>query len=100
LSPPAAILSTPAQPVGPFVRISGPTIRQAGIAPSASVIDTDPVGFRLSTEAEIEKHMAGRNLAKKVITAKEIAHVVTFLASPKAIAVNGGAPGGNPLLSL
>ena len=51
-------------------------------------------------EAEIEKRMAGRNLAKKIITAEEIAHVVTFLASPKAIAINGdaiaaggGAPG-------
>jgi NAD(P)-dependent dehydrogenase (short-subunit alcohol dehydrogenase family) len=51
-------------------------------------------------EAEIETRMAGRNLAKKIITAEEIAHVVTFLASPKAIAINGdaiaaggGAPG-------
>lgn len=51
-------------------------------------------------EAEIEKRMAGRNLAKKIITAAEIAHVVTFLASPKAVALNGdviaaggGAPG-------
>lgn len=52
------------------------------------------------SEAEIEKRMAGRNLTRKVITAEEIAHVVTFLASPKAIAINGdaiaaggGAPG-------
>jgi enoyl-[acyl-carrier-protein] reductase (NADH) len=44
--------------------------------------------------------MAGRNLTRKIITAEEIAHVVTFLASPKAVAVNGdavaaggGAPG-------
>jgi NAD(P)-dependent dehydrogenase (short-subunit alcohol dehydrogenase family) len=51
-------------------------------------------------EAEIEKRMAGRNLTKKIITAEEIAHVVTFLASPKAVAINGdaiaaggGAPG-------
>ena len=51
-------------------------------------------------EAEIEKRMAGRNLARKIITAEEIAYVVAFLASPKAVALNGdviaaggGAPG-------
>jgi NAD(P)-dependent dehydrogenase (short-subunit alcohol dehydrogenase family) len=50
-------------------------------------------------EAEIEKRMAGRNLVKKIITAEEIAHVVAFLASPKAVAINGdviGAGGGVP----
>jgi NAD(P)-dependent dehydrogenase (short-subunit alcohol dehydrogenase family) len=52
------------------------------------------------SEAEIEKRMAARNLARKIITAEEIAYVVTFLASPKAVALNGdviaaggGAPG-------
>ena len=52
------------------------------------------------SEAEIEKRMAGRNLARKIITAEEIAYVVAFLASPKAVALNGdviaaggGAPG-------
>ena len=51
-------------------------------------------------EAEIEKRMAGRNLARKLITAEEIAYVVAFIASPKAVALNGdviaaggGAPG-------
>ena len=41
------------------------------------------------SEAEIEKRMAGRNLAKKLITAEDIAHVVAFLASPKSVAING-----------
>jgi NAD(P)-dependent dehydrogenase (short-subunit alcohol dehydrogenase family) len=52
------------------------------------------------SEAEIEKRMAGRNLAKKLITAEDIAQVVVFLASPKSVAINGdsvaaggGAPG-------
>ncbi len=52
------------------------------------------------SEAEIEKRMAGRNLARKIITAEEIAYVVAFVASPKAVALNGdviaaggGAPG-------
>ena len=51
------------------------------------------------SEAEIEKRMAGRNLVKKLITAEEIGYVVAFLASPKAIAINGdviSAGGGNP----
>ena len=33
--------------------------------------------------------MAGRNLIKHLVTAEEIAQVVAFLASPKAIAING-----------
>lgn len=51
------------------------------------------------SEAEIEKRMDGRNLVKKLITAEEIGHVVAFLASPKAIAINGDvipAGGGTP----
>ena len=43
------------------------------------------------TEAEIENRMAGRNLTRKIITAEEIAYVVAFLASPKAVAINGDA---------
>ena len=42
-------------------------------------------------EAEIEGRMNGRNLVKKLITAEQIAYVVAFLASPKAIAINGDA---------
>ncbi len=41
------------------------------------------------SEAEIEKRMAARNLARKIITAEEIAYVVAFIASPKAVALNG-----------
>jgi NAD(P)-dependent dehydrogenase (short-subunit alcohol dehydrogenase family) len=51
------------------------------------------------SEAEIEKRMAGRNLARKLITAEEIAHVVTFLSSAKSVALNGdviAAGGGTP----
>lgn len=51
------------------------------------------------SEAEIERRMAGRNLIKHLVTADEIAQVVTFLASPKAIAINGDAipaGGGTP----
>jgi NAD(P)-dependent dehydrogenase (short-subunit alcohol dehydrogenase family) len=51
------------------------------------------------SEAEIEKRMDGRNLVRKLITAEQIGHVVAFLASPKAIAINGDAipaGGGTP----
>src|SRR5262245_38687122 len=43
------------------------------------------------SEKEIQDRMARRNLIRKVVTAEEVAHVVTFLASPKAVAVNGDA---------
>jgi NAD(P)-dependent dehydrogenase (short-subunit alcohol dehydrogenase family) len=43
------------------------------------------------SEAEIERSMAGRNLIKHLVTAEEIAQVVAFLASAKAIAINGDA---------
>jgi NAD(P)-dependent dehydrogenase (short-subunit alcohol dehydrogenase family) len=51
------------------------------------------------SEAEIETRLAGRNLIRKIVSAEEVAHVVTFLASPKAVAINGdavAAGGGTP----
>lgn len=51
------------------------------------------------SEAEIEKRMDSGNLVKKLITAEQIAWLVAFLASPKAMAVNGDAipaGGGTP----
>jgi len=38
---------------------------------------------------EVEKRMAANNLSGRLIDAREIAYVVTFLASPKAGAING-----------
>jgi NAD(P)-dependent dehydrogenase (short-subunit alcohol dehydrogenase family) len=51
------------------------------------------------TPDEIEHQLAGANLARRVITADEIAYLVAFLASPKSIAINGdsiAAGGGTP----
>ena len=39
--------------------------------------------------ATVEAQMAASNVINKLITSEEIAHVVTFLASPKSIAING-----------
>ncbi len=51
------------------------------------------------SEGEIESRMAARNLTRKLITAEDIANVVVFLASPRAVALNGdviAAGGGSP----
>jgi NAD(P)-dependent dehydrogenase (short-subunit alcohol dehydrogenase family) len=49
--------------------------------------------------AEIEKQMGKKNLTGKLITSEEVANVVVFLASPKAVAINGDSiatGGGQP----
>lgn len=43
------------------------------------------------TDAAAEKALATRNVLGRLIDAKEIAYVIAFLASPKAIAINGDA---------
>jgi NAD(P)-dependent dehydrogenase (short-subunit alcohol dehydrogenase family) len=51
------------------------------------------------TPDEIERRLAAANLARRMITADEVAYLVAFLASPKSIAVNGDsipAGGGSP----
>jgi NAD(P)-dependent dehydrogenase (short-subunit alcohol dehydrogenase family) len=40
-------------------------------------------------DAEVEQRMAGANSIRHLVDAREIAYVVTFLASPKSIAING-----------
>ena len=50
------------------------------------------------TPEEVERRLAERTSVRRVIDAQDIAHVVTFLASPKSIAINGDviAAGGGP----
>jgi NAD(P)-dependent dehydrogenase (short-subunit alcohol dehydrogenase family) len=48
---------------------------------------------------EIERRMGASNLLGRVVDASEVAHVVAFLASPKAVSINGDAiavGGGTP----
>ena len=49
--------------------------------------------------AEIERRMAHRNLTRTLIDASQVAAVITFLASPLAVSVNGesiACGGGTP----
>ena len=49
--------------------------------------------------AEIERRMAGRNLARTLIDASQVAAVITFLASPLSVSINGesiACGGGTP----
>ena len=43
------------------------------------------------SEEEIERQLREANSVKKLIDAREVAHVVAFLASPKSISINGDA---------
>jgi NAD(P)-dependent dehydrogenase (short-subunit alcohol dehydrogenase family) len=43
------------------------------------------------TAEEIEREMGAGNLSGRIIDAREIAYVVTFLASPRSVAINGDA---------
>lgn len=54
------------------------------------------------SEAEIEKRMNEGNSIKKLIHMDEVANVITFLASPKSIAINGDsiAAGGGGIRSI
>jgi enoyl-[acyl-carrier-protein] reductase (NADH) len=52
-----------------------------------------------STPDELLKRMADNNSIKHLVTAEEVAQVVTFLCSPLSIAINGdtiAAGGGVP----
>ena len=39
--------------------------------------------------AEVEEAMAANNAIKRLVTAREVAHVVVFLASPKSVSISG-----------
>jgi NAD(P)-dependent dehydrogenase (short-subunit alcohol dehydrogenase family) len=51
---------------------------------------------------EVEKQMADGNSIRHLVDASEVAHVVTFLCSPKSIAINGDviAAGGGALRAI
>jgi hypothetical protein len=44
-----------------------------------------------STVEEATRRMAAGNTINHIVDAKEVAYVITFLASPKSISINGDA---------
>jgi NAD(P)-dependent dehydrogenase (short-subunit alcohol dehydrogenase family) len=54
------------------------------------------------TPEEVEKQMANGNTIRQIVDAREVAYVVTFLCSPKSIAINGDviAAGGGALRAI
>ena len=58
-----------------------------------------PAGQAPPLPAEIERRMASRNLARTLIDASQVAAVITFLASPLSVSINGesiACGGGTP----
>ncbi len=65
---------------------------------TAGVVERQAKAQNLS-HAEVEKKMGSKNLTGKLISSEEVADVIVFLASPRAVAVNGdsiAAGGGQP----
>jgi len=65
---------------------------------TAGVVDRQAKAQGIS-QAEVEKKMGSKNLTGKLITSEEVADVIVFLASPRAVAINGdsiAAGGGQP----
>ena len=63
------------------------------------VVTVHPGLTRTEATTEQAAQRPAGNLAGRMITAREVAHVVTFLASPKSVAINGdtiAAGGGVP----
>jgi NAD(P)-dependent dehydrogenase (short-subunit alcohol dehydrogenase family) len=77
--------------------LSGTGITVTCIHPGTTVTEKTPgvIAARAKaqgvTEAQIAQQMDKVNLAGRMMTSKDIAHLATFLASPKSIAVNGDA---------
>jgi NAD(P)-dependent dehydrogenase (short-subunit alcohol dehydrogenase family) len=68
---------------------------------TADVIAARAESSGQSTE-EVEKQMADGNSIRHLVDAGEVAYVVTFLCSPKSIAINGDviAAGGGALRAI
>ncbi len=75
------------------------------VHPGVTVTEKSQTNFETAakrrgvTAEQVAKEMGARTLAGRLITAEEVADLVTFLASPRSVSVNGesvGAGGGAP----
>ena len=103
----SALTKNLADELGPF------GINAVVIHPGATRTEATPGVAAARAEAagvsveEILEEMANANSVRKLIDARQIAYVAAFVASPKAVAINGdaiaaggGVGNGNPLLSF
>ena len=94
-----ALTKNLADELGPFginVTVVHPGTTRTEKTPGVLARQAQGLGI---SEQDAERRLAEGNLLRRLITAQEVAYVVAFLASPKAVAVNGdviAAGGGAP----
>jgi len=97
----AAMTKNLAEELGPqgiSVIVVHPAVTRTEKTPAVILARAEAQGI---SEEEVERRMATvANVLRRLIDAREVAYVVTFLCSPRAIAINGdavvaggGAPG-------
>lgn len=87
----AALTKNLADELGPHginVTVVHPGTTRTENTPGVLVAQAESQGI---SPEEIERRMAQANSVRRVITAREVAYVVAFLASPKSGAINGDA---------
>jgi NAD(P)-dependent dehydrogenase (short-subunit alcohol dehydrogenase family) len=82
------VLADELGPSGINVTVVHPGATQTEAVIGAVAARAESTGVSVS---ELEAQMAGRTLVRKIITAEEVAWVVTFLASPRSISITGDA---------
>ena len=73
-------------PHGINVTVVHPGLTRTERTPEVIVAQAERQGV---TTAEVERQMGSGNLLGRLVDAQEIAYVVTFLASPRSVAING-----------
>jgi len=82
------VLADELGPAGINVTVVHPGATQTEAVIGGMAARAESIGVSV---AELEAQMAQRTLVRRVITAEEVAWVVTFLASPRSISITGDA---------